>query len=876
MKPELFQRTGRTLLTLLALAAVVGGGSGCSNKTEGAFTPNLPPSVRLTHAPLSSQSREKYTYRMNWVGYDPDGRVDYFVYKIDPLDPDTPDSTWTSTTHNEEIIDFDAGNPDEPINHNANGPAVASAPHTFAIAAVDNNGMRSPTVYRAFFSTTVAPFIVVETPKPTSSAEALVTPAVRITYNGTDADGPTGKPSRYVFRLFGRKNSDFPAITDFINFATSAIGKDSLRKLYAPEFGPSDHCPTCTEWQDSPPDTTEVQYVNLVPLQQYLFVATGFDQAGAYDPIFSRNKNMLILNVSFAGTLGPRIFMYNQFFTYAYPSGGYRNDPTRYFKVEIPADQKVTFNWGAEAPEGAAMRRYRWVLDLLDLDDETPREGQNDWYHWSPWSLSNTSATIGPFTPPPAKSESHLFFIEAEDNNGLVSLGIIQFTVVRPTFGKDLLIVQDCRLLGDMFRNGAWQTPSGSWPNKAELDSFLYARGSNPTTGEPMPWKGAYEYPSNGGPYNSRPGIFNGYAFDTMSVRGISTGIVPLAKLGQYKYVIWYVDNASASLTGSPHLPNTGSVSLRWMSGEPFRGSPNTLATFIQQGGSAWVFGGGVAAATLDAWNKTGTSKTEYTDRDLELVPGRFMYDYPHWRSKIEIGRTVGSALLNWQNPKFNAASPSRGWAGAPDYSKLVATALWLTGRQQGNPVDDPPPLRRPDSFWYARQFSADLVTNPNFIIEDINVEAPGGEESVLDTIYTSQESQQAYVDRPIMTYYHGREFKKVDFDSSTIDTFPATRDTLVFDPAKFVYSGFPLWYFSRPQQIALVDFVLQDIWGLTRANVSRDAIPQRLVTASAATPLATVRRLAAPQAARPLAPPGARPLAPQIARPLRSPGVQR
>jgi len=868
MKADGFQRTGRTLLTLLALVAV-GGGAGCSKKTEGTFSPNLAPTVRLTHAPLSSQSREKYSYRMNWVGYDPDGRVDYFLYKIDPVDPDVPDSTWTATTHNEEVIDFDAGNPDEPVNHNATSPAVASAPHTFAIAAVDNNGLRSPTVYRAFFSTTVAPYIVVESPRPSSSAEALVTPSVRIAYNGSDPDGPTGKPSLYVFRLFGRKNSDFPGIADFINFATNPATKDSMRKLYAPEFGPSDHCPTCTEWQTSPPDSTEAQYTNLIPLQQYLFVATGFDQAGAYDPIFSRQKNMLVLNVSFAGTLGPKITMYNQFFNYTYPTGGYLNDPTRYFKVEVPADQKVTFNWFADAPPGAAMRRYRWVLDLQDLEDETPREGQNDWYHWSSWSLSNTSAIIGPFTPPPGKTETHLFFIEAEDNNGLVSLGIIQFTVVRPTFNNDLLIVQDCRLIGDKIQNGIWQAPTGSWPNKAELDSFFYGRGG-------YPWKGAYEYPSNGGPYTSRPGIFNGYQFDTLSVRGISTGIVPLAILGKYKYVVWYVDNASATLTGSPNLPATGAVSLRFMSGEPGRGAPNTLATFMQQGGSAWVFGGGVATATLAAWNRTGTSATEFTFRDNELIPGRFMYDYPHWRSKVEIGRTIGAALLNWQYPKFNSESPSRGWVGAPDYSKLVATALWLTGRQQGNPVDDPPPLRRPDSFWYSRQFAADLVTDPNFIIEDINGEAPGGEESTLDTIYTSQESQAAYVDRPIMTYYHGIEFKKVDFDSSVIDTFPATRDTLVFDPAKFVYAGFPLWYFSRPQQIALVDFVLQDIWGLTRDDVPREATPQRSVAASTAAPPTTGVRRIGTQAARPLTPPGARPLAPQIARPLRSPGVQR
>ena len=41
------------------------------------------------------------------------------------------------------------------------------------------------------------------------------------------------------------------------------------------------------------------------------------------------------------------------------------------------------------------------------------------------------------------------------------------------------------------------------------------------------------------------------------------------------------------------------------------------------------------------------------------------------------------------------------------------------------------------------------------------------------------------------MTYYHGSESGSV------------------------VFSGFPIWQFQRSQCAALVDFVLQDIWGL-------------------------------------------------------------
>ena len=40
------------------------------------------------------------------------------------------------------------------------------------------------------------------------------------------------------------------------------------------------------------------------------------------------------------------------------------------------------------------------------------------------------------------------------------------------------------------------------------------------------------------------------------------------------------------------------------------------------------------------------------------------------------------------------------------------------------------------------------------------------------------------------------------------------------------VFSGFRVWYFRRNQCIQLVDFVLQDIWGLPRWPVVRNRPP--------------------------------------------------
>jgi hypothetical protein len=792
----------------IALAIALGG---CSKSLSTNPLPNQPPTVRLTHAPVSSTSREVYAYRMDWVGYDPDGRVDHFVYAVDPKDMDVPDSSWISTKLNEEIIYFKAPIPVEPV---PNGNAYAEEFHVFAIRAVDNQGMQSKTVARAFWAQTAAPIIAIQTPTPNQDGQ-IVTPSVRIQWAGTDPDGLTGKPVEYKFRLFPTHNPDFPAIPDFIQFATSPATRDSFRHLYAPAFGPSIKCPTCTAWDSLPTDSTDVQYTDLVPKQQYLFVVSGFDDAGAYDPIWRVDKNMLLLKVSYAGTLGPQISMYNEFFNFTYTTGGYANDPSRYIEVEVPADRLITINWFATPPPGAAMRRYRWVLDLLELDDETPRTGPNDWYHWSAYGLTNLSATIGPFDP--AVKPDHLFFVEAEDNNGLRSLGIVHFTVVRPTFAKDLLVVRDLRALNkDQFAKvgGGLQLlpPNGAWPSRAELDTFMFARGG-------VPWKG---YPAG---TLTRPGIFLGYHFDTLSTYQYVTGVTPLSVLGNYKFVLWWTDLNSAGLDHNPTDQVFGISSLRYMSGP---NHPSTIATYVKQGGTVWMSGGGVALATLYDWNKRGSDPSLYTDTDLELVPGRFMYDIPHWQSEI----TISSAPFmkaNFNIAPFKSKTPSRGWGGAadvPNYNLMLTSGIQtLDMRVFGDPNDPTPPLRS-DVDWYVTVVPAEVLTRGDFITETQNPDGTGAQYSTLDTLYIAL-GGPAGPNRPVMTYYHGRDVPRIN----------STRSFNLF-------SGFPIWDFQRVEQIALVDFVLQELWGLTRDPISRDPMLSR-VRAATAVRVATPVRVA-------------------------------
>src|SRR6185295_8268161 len=103
----------------------------------------------------------------------------------------------------------------------------------------------------------------------------------------------------------------------------------------------------------------------------------------------------------------------------------------------------------------------------------------------------------------------HFLYIEAKDNNGFASLGIVAFKLVVPTFAKELLVVDDTRRELDRFPGGRLDTYLDFWPSATELDTFLYARGG-------VPWR-ATQDPASG--VTSVPGVFAGYAFDTLGTR---------------------------------------------------------------------------------------------------------------------------------------------------------------------------------------------------------------------------------------------------------------------------------------------------------------------------------------------------------------------
>jgi len=271
---------------------------------------------------------------------------------------------------------------------------------------------KKPVVYRALTPGNQPPSVTILNPQPSAFFYQFVPPSVLVTWTGNDPDGVfTQKPVKYKFRLFKDTDAVFgeepPVGTQQFDLARS--NPDSLRRYYAPGFAGFDSVAV---------DIESAQYLNLVPNSRYLFVLVGFDEAGDYNPVFSLNTNMLQMQVTFAGAVGPRLTMYDEYFNYTYASGGYNLDPSRVVDVQVPGGIPLTFNWSAEPFPESLMRSYRWSVDIADLSDQTPRVNEEtDWAHWSSPSLLVTSARIGPFQPSGNRRQNHLLYIEAKSDN---------------------------------------------------------------------------------------------------------------------------------------------------------------------------------------------------------------------------------------------------------------------------------------------------------------------------------------------------------------------------------------------------------------------------------------------------------------------------
>jgi len=760
---------GKSLRTSIAGSLLLAAVTGCSSKLVSNVLPNLRPTVEFTDAPSSADPRDAYyyAYHVYWSGNDADGRVDHFAYAIDPTARET---TWVTTKHNDEVIAFRATHADS-----VTGPLpTCSDFHVLVLEAVDNHGAVSARVTRAFYSYTIAPTVEILQPRPSHLLRLEVVPSFVVHWDGSDPDGDSPhKPVAYKTQLFSLDGPE----NQFILF-----DPDSLRRREA-----ANHF---AGWDSSGRDSTFRRISNLTPGSNWAFVVVAIDEAGAYSPVFSFDENVLQLSVSLADGLGPLLHVFNSLVDFTYDSGGYTADPGRWIRVEAPSGSDVDFNWNGIPHPGALIRDYRWAVDLASLSDPTPRRDEDaDYFHWSRSSVLTTSCRLRGLA-----NGEHFLYIEATENTGLQSLAVVQLNLVPLTGEKPLLVVDDTRYEVDRAgTDGCIAGYTTQWPSAAELDTFLFARGG-------VPWR----CPAPGrGPTFSPPGILAGYAFDTLGTRQTPenpAATVLLSRLGHYRNIVWLVDARGAAYSAS-----TGPLLITALRQTSAPGHASMLGAYVTAGGRVWLCGGGAANATLEDHNSGRNDDVTgriYSFTAGELVPGRLLFDAAHWRSSLMV--TAGTmSIARAARADFIAAHPwrqpdPRGGPDlvSPDYRKLPPELAWR------DPETDPlPPTRSTSraSLYYRSGFPLEYIVTPNAIVEDVDPDpAIDRAASVLDTLFDSDSPTLKSHPGPCMTWYHGREANN------------------------FVFSGFAPWDYRRDDCMAIVDFVLHDIWGLERAPVDR------------------------------------------------------
>ncbi|MFN8587398.1 MAG: hypothetical protein U0704_06310 [Candidatus Eisenbacteria bacterium] len=735
-------RNARAASLLVSLAAVVCLPACSKRGYLGTMLPNARPVVTITQWPAAGTTGSTYAYELSWAAHDPDGAVVGYRWAVDPPAAAGADTAWVLTSENRRQFVF-------PLDSAVIGAdGVARRQHVVAVEALDDRGDWSGPATIAFDATTIAPTVRFVSPVPSGLGSRYVGGTVSVAWTGEDLDGVGDRrPVAYRYRLFSA-SSDPP-----VNVV--AAFPETLAGLFGPNY---------STWDSLPGTRTSLTLTDLTLRQRHLLAIVATDEAGVTTSRFRLDENLLDLYADPTFTLGPQLTLYNDGFSYQYPSGGWFVDPSSFILQDFAAGTPITLKWRVRMQTGGYVRGYRWAVDPVQLDDFTPRTDENtDLAHWSQWTTA-TSLNLPAFEPRASGVNGpHWFYLLAEDDIGYRSLAVVQFTCYSPTFTRPLLVVNDTGFnLDKPVSGGCVDRPRGSWPTAAELDTFLYATGGKP-------WRC---YPAG---TTTTPGLFAGYDVDTIGTRTMTLGGLSLGLLDRHRNVIWMTDIDRARRFTGPAGSVTSAMPMLRSLTQP--GVANPLVVWLQQGGRLWVQGGGIAyATTIDYKPARGTPDNIFATSTGELAPGHFMFTFPHWRSEI----TLNTVVRAGRTPNLRGD-----WAGAPDYSRLPVLLA------EKSTATDPLPPYRTTSDYFMRSFIGEYVSKPLSVIETDDT-PEGTARSVLDTLFTTQ-GGVAGPGWPIGTLYHGRESGPV------------------------LCTGFPLWYFQRPQAIELLDWVLQDWWGMTR-----------------------------------------------------------
>jgi hypothetical protein len=261
-----------------------------------------------------------------------------------------------------------------------------------------------------------------------------------------------------------------------------------------------------------------------------------------------------------------------------------------------------------------------------------------------------------------------------------------------------------------------------------------------------------------------------------------------------------------------------------------------TIGAYSAQGGNLWLAGGGIAGASQYGSNSRSNDvpTISFSASAGELVEGAFMYEYPAWRSAIRPVTTPSPSIQRYLGRK----------EGGSEYGRLPARMELKT--QATDPPSRYAPYRTDPRIFLQTSVDLEYLLQGNHVIEDYGTPGRPDLRSTLDTLYHADASTLPNEDtnpyNVVMTVQRSR-----------------TRGPVVF-------TGFDLWHYQRAQLVAMVDVVLQDVFGMARGAASgaaRSAVRPARSPRSAVSQTPSAAATASPSRT-PLAQPGQGPLTPR------------
>jgi hypothetical protein len=413
---------------------LVAGLSGCGDNELSGGPYNRRPGVMLTATPPQGDTT-RYDVELHWSAWDPDGRVDHFMYCVDPPDSADADTVWEVTqAYSVRLIFTTEAYDTTTIGQYGDWRVyqVALGYHVFLIKAVDNQGAMSAPDDVAFTAYTICPRTYITSPPPAGewneyqSGPQPVGLRVTFRWRGEDPDGVfTDKPVAYLYKLL-----EINLITNY-----TKVGQTLLE-----DEGP---------WVRVGGETTQVT-LDLENNTRYAFGVRAIDEAGAVEPLLVLNRNVLWVQArelsSFPElTLKSTAFGIRKWLGWTTDAETYEVPLGSTYELDISGDAR----WYGGIITGLA---FGWDLATLDSPDTDP-EGNGA---WTPWSTTLKTITAR-FTQP----RDYYFYIKCKDDLGGVTLGIIHFNVTELTPAYNLGYIDDWRVYpistGEPLDDAAWQ-----------------------------------------------------------------------------------------------------------------------------------------------------------------------------------------------------------------------------------------------------------------------------------------------------------------------------------------------------------------------------------------------------------------------------------